>query len=82
MQAIFEIYGWDVSRFEQLNQGLINSTSCVYTREGKEFILQTINHQIFKDPVAIDQNIQLIGSYLQKHAPHNINLKLFTGYKI
>ena len=72
MQAIFEIYGWDVSRFEQLNQGLINSTFCVYTREGKEFILQTINHQIFKDPVAIDQNIQLIGSYLQKHAPHFI----------
>ena len=72
MQAIFEIYGWDVTRFEQLNQGLINSTFCVYTREGKEFILQTINHQIFKDPVAIDQNIQLIGSYLQKHAPHFI----------
>lgn len=72
MQAIFDIYQWDVNRFEQLNQGLINSTYCVYTKEGKEFILQTVNHQIFKDPSAIDQNIQLIGSYLQEHAPRFI----------
>ena len=72
MQAIFDIYQWDVNRFEQLNQGLINSTYCIYTKEGKEFILQTVNHQIFKDPSAIDQNIQLIGSYLQEHAPHFI----------
>lgn len=72
MQAIFDIYHWNVDRFEQLNQGLINSTHIVYTKEGKEFILQTVNHQIFKDPSAIDQNIQLIGSYLQEHAPHFI----------
>ena len=72
MQAIFDIYQWDVIRLEKLNQGLINSTYCVYTKEGKEYILQTVNHQIFKDPSAIDQNIQLIGSYLQEHAPHFI----------
>ena len=69
MQAIFDIYNWDVDRFEKIDQGLINSTFIVSTKEGQEFILQTVNHLIFKDPPSIDQNIQLIGKYLQEHTP-------------
>ena len=69
MQAIFDIYNWNVDRFERIDQGLINTTFIVITKEGQEYILQTVNHLIFKDPPAIDQNIQLIGKYLQEHAP-------------
>ncbi|MFM1930263.1 MAG: hypothetical protein RL387_1591 [Bacteroidota bacterium] len=70
MQAIFDIYNWNVDRFEKIDQGLINTTFIVSTKEGQEYILQTVNHLIFKDPSAIDQNIQLIGKYLQEQTPN------------
>ncbi len=35
----------------------------------KTFILQKINHQVFKYPQAIANNIQLIAAYLQAHSP-------------
>jgi Ser/Thr protein kinase RdoA (MazF antagonist) len=68
MESIFKQYGWEVTSFEQLHQGLINSTYQVNTTSG-DFILQTINHHIFKNPFAIDSNINLIGKYLNKVAP-------------
>lgn len=69
MQAIFDIYGWDVIYYEQLNQGLINATYIIKTSKGKQYILQTVNHQIFKSPEAIDHNIKLMGDYLSMHHP-------------
>jgi Ser/Thr protein kinase RdoA (MazF antagonist) len=68
MESIFKLYGWDVISFKQLHQGLINKTFTVETTKG-QFILQTVNHHIFKDPWAIDHNINSIGSHLMKHAP-------------
>jgi len=56
MEGIFKLYGWEVISFDQLHQGLINTTFSVITPTG-EYILQTINHHIFKDPYAIDFNI-------------------------
>ena len=75
MKSIFEKYGWNVLSYTQLHQGLINSTYVVVTSNG-EFILQTINHQIFKDPKAIDYNINQIGSYLSMHAPQYLFTQL------
>ena len=71
MQAIFDIYGWDVIHYEVIDQGLINATYSVKTKEGKNFILQTVNHHIFKSPEAIDHNICLIGNYLKEHFPND-----------
>lgn len=69
MHAIFELYGWRAMDYQKVNHGLINSTFLIHTSEEKEFILQTINHEIFKAPDAIDHNIRLIGDYLKIHYP-------------
>jgi len=68
MQTIFEFYGWDVISYEPIHQGLINSTYAVKTTEG-EFILQSINHHVFKNPTAIDTNIIAISDYLKSNHP-------------
>jgi Ser/Thr protein kinase RdoA (MazF antagonist) len=68
MESIFKLYGWQVIDCKQLHQGLINSTYIVTTIQG-EYILQTINHHIFKDPKAIDFNINTIGAFLSLHEP-------------
>jgi len=69
MNYIFQKYGWEVTAYAQLHQGLINSTYKVTTHNG-EYILQTINHHIFKDPRAIDNNINELGTYLNNNAPN------------
>lgn len=48
--------------------GLINNTWLLQTRAGK-FILQKINHQVFKRPEDIAFNIDLIATYLQQQQP-------------
>jgi Ser/Thr protein kinase RdoA (MazF antagonist) len=71
MQVIFDQFGWEAAEAIPLNQGLINQTFEVQTNQGN-FILQSINTQIFKSPEAIDQNIRLIGQFLATHAPDTI----------
>jgi len=68
MEAIYKIYGWEVVSAKPIQQGLINATYTVNTTQG-DYILQSINHSIFKDPAAIDFNINLIGAYLKKNNP-------------
>jgi Ser/Thr protein kinase RdoA (MazF antagonist) len=68
MQEIFSLYGWQVTSYEPIQQGLINSTYSIQTNTGN-YILQSINHKVFKSPTAIDDNINAISSYLQKNNP-------------
>jgi Ser/Thr protein kinase RdoA (MazF antagonist) len=68
MQAIFDLFGWEVVRYDSIQQGLINRTYSIETTSGN-YILQTINHHIFKQPWDIDNNIHSIGNYLEKHFP-------------
>jgi Ser/Thr protein kinase RdoA (MazF antagonist) len=68
MQEIFSLYGWQVTSYEPIQQGLINSTYSIQTNTG-DYILQSINHKVFKSPTAIDDNINAISSYLQKNNP-------------
>ena len=51
--------------------GLINYTWMVESEngEGPKYILQKINHEVFKQPKDIGYNIRLIGSYLEKNLP-------------
>jgi Ser/Thr protein kinase RdoA (MazF antagonist) len=69
MQEIFSLYGWKVDSYAPIQQGLINSTYSIQTNNGA-YILQCINHSVFKRPAAIDDNINAISKYLQKHHPH------------
>ena len=68
MQNIFDTYGWDMISYDTIHQGLINSTYTVNTAQGA-FIVQSINHNVFKNPWAIDKNINAIGSFLKKSSP-------------
>jgi Ser/Thr protein kinase RdoA (MazF antagonist) len=68
MQEIFSLFGWQVTSYAPINQGLINSTYSIQTNKGA-YILQCINHKVFKNPSTIDDNINAISSYLQKNNP-------------
>ena len=80
MQEIFDQYEWKVTQCKALDQGLINKTFVVQT-EQENFILQTINHSIFKDPKAIDQNINKIGAYLKLNSPDYLFTHLVPNKK-
>ena len=68
MESIFNLYGWKVMSYEPIHQGLINHTYAVKTNKD-EFILQSINHKVFKDPAAIDANINSISKYINLNNP-------------
>ena len=53
---------------EAFGSGLINHTWKVVAA-GKEFILQRINHAVFKDPEDIANNIRQIAAHLKGHHP-------------
>lgn len=53
---------------EPINNGLINSTWKIKAGQ-REFILQKINHFVFKSPEAIASNMRLIADYLHQHFP-------------
>lgn len=53
---------------EAFGSGLINNTWKV-TASGNEYILQRVNHAVFKEPTDIANNISLIGAYLRQNHP-------------
>jgi hypothetical protein len=53
---------------ERIHKGLINSTWRIKNSH-RNFILQKVNHSIFKKPEAIASNVRLIAEYLQQHDP-------------
>lgn len=69
LQNILQAYGFinDVE-VQPFGTGLINHTWMV--KNGSHtFILQRINHQVFKSPADIAANIRVIGNYLSKNHP-------------
>ena len=80
MQAIFKLYGWNVLNYEPIHQGLINSTYAIKAIEG-EFILQSINHKVFKSPSAIDTNINAISEYIKSNQPSYLFTHLIPTQK-
>jgi Ser/Thr protein kinase RdoA (MazF antagonist) len=80
MQSILEQYGWENATAIPLSQGLINQTFDVHTAHGN-FILQSINTQVFKDPFAIDHNIKAIGQYYNTNRPDQLFTHLVPTLK-
>lgn len=70
MQEILSAYGlvMDECDIQPFGSGLINTTWKVSNAD-KTYILQRINHQVFKKPSLIAQNISTIGHYLNKYHP-------------
>ncbi len=64
----FDIQG-EYRRYERINSGHINTTYCVYfERHGelKDYILQRVNTYVFKDPVAVMENISQVTEYIRE----------------
>jgi Ser/Thr protein kinase RdoA (MazF antagonist) len=68
MQVLLEQFGWEDAKAIPIHQGLINQTFVVEAKQG-DFILQNINTNVFKDPWAIDHNINAIGTYFSTQLP-------------
>lgn len=69
-ENILSLYGLDTKKttVQQFGDGLINHTWKVST-DKKNYILQKVNSDVFKQPGAIDQNLTLLRDYLSKHSP-------------
>ncbi|HLT79544.1 MAG TPA: aminoglycoside phosphotransferase family protein [Cyclobacteriaceae bacterium] len=68
LTPVLEAFQLRAPRITPLSGGLINSTWHITTPSGA-YILQRINHAIFKWPEKIDENISRIAEYLKKHHP-------------
>lgn len=72
LEKVIEKYGYSPDQIEshKFGTGHINSTYLIIV-EGKDqkFILQSINQNVFKDPLIIAKNVRLVGEYLKKHHP-------------
>lgn len=60
-----------VPAVEALHIGLINDTWYVSYLPGtsRQYVLQRVNHKVFKSPTDIDANIRLLAQYVQQHYP-------------
>lgn len=70
MQEVLMKYGFSESNcsVRPLGNGLINTTWLVQWQE-KKYVLQKINQQVFKSPLDIAGNLQLLAGYLKKNFP-------------
>ncbi len=68
--TILSQYGIDESEFsvKPFGSGLINHTWKIISA-GKEWLLQRINQQIFKQPADILDNCRMMADYFKKHYP-------------
>ena len=60
----FDIEGL-VTEVRPLGNGLINDTYLVSSSEGKRYVLQRINHSIFKDVELLQRNIAFVTSHIR-----------------
>ncbi len=62
-------FGSPVVRCELFGEGHINWTYRVETKTGDLFVLQRINTYVFRDPVGLMQNVELITEFMRKKEP-------------
>ena len=60
----FAIEGY-VTDVRPLGNGLINDTYLVSASEGKRYVLQRINHSIFKDVDLLQRNIAYVTAHIR-----------------
>lgn len=69
-KEVLKAFGLDQEELGQqsFGSGLINHTWKIHSSK-EEYILQTINQNVFPNPEAIAQNIDAVGLYLQQNYP-------------
>ncbi len=80
LPQLLQAYGFSeqTAAITSFGSGLINHTWKVTTPEG-DFILQRINHAVFKEPEAIAFNLELIGEYLEQTHPDYLFTRPMTS---
>ncbi|MDI9365530.1 MAG: aminoglycoside phosphotransferase family protein [Flavobacterium sp.] len=71
-------YGWHNYQISPIESGLINHTYKVVTPNGK-FVLQQVNTNVFKQPLAIDANMQLLKHQLANAQPNYLCVTPIAG---
>jgi Ser/Thr protein kinase RdoA (MazF antagonist) len=71
LQKILEQFGVDPSVHDPVGfgSGLIHATYVIMKKDEPCYILQRVNHQVFKKPEDIAHNLRVIGNYLQIKYP-------------
>lgn len=69
-ENILSVYGFDSAKtiVQPFGDGLINHTWKVNI-DNKNYILQKVNNEVFKQPSDIDENLTLLRDYLSKESP-------------
>lgn len=68
IDAIIKAFGIEpVHSCESFGDGMINRTYLL--RSGSDYVLQRINHLVFKEPEAIAGNMRLAAGHLKRHHP-------------
>lgn len=71
-----------IQHFEVLGNGNINDTYKVdiqIDHTSHSYVIQRINHQIFKDPAVLMRNISLVTSYLRQSDYPYLTAELFSS---
>jgi Ser/Thr protein kinase RdoA (MazF antagonist) len=71
-------YGWHSYQMIPIESGLINHTYKVVTPSGN-FILQQVNTNVFKQPLAIDANMRLLKQQLKTSHPDYLFVSPIAG---
>lgn len=68
--SVLSSYGIDPDKciIQAFGTGLINHTSILKYADN-DYILQKVNHHVFKNPYSISDNIQAVGQYLKHNFP-------------
>lgn len=81
LDTVLQAYGFSRAshNVQPFGTGLINSTWKVEDiNTGEAFILQKINHHVFKKPNDIAENVRLIGDFLQHQNPGYLFVRSIT----
>jgi Ser/Thr protein kinase RdoA (MazF antagonist) len=79
-QSVLPVFGLkeDLVNVDSFGSGLINNTWKVITKD-KVYILQRINHSVFKEPASIAHNIKLISNFLKAIHPEYLFVAPLTS---
>ena len=80
LEFVIRRYGLkrDELHMSPLGNGLINSTWKLSV-DGKDYVLQKVNDEVFKKPEDIDKNLNLIAAHLQQYYPqYNLLQPIFA----
>lgn len=72
IEKVLENYGYAANQISsrKFGTGHINFTYLIsITGKDQQLILQSINQNVFKNPLVIAENVRLVGEYLKEHYP-------------